>query len=304
MEKILQINVTEEYHGKEIKQILFQAYHLTESLIKSAKFRPMGITVNGDSCTVRKKVSCNDVIKVILETNDEASEHLLPMPGPLSIVYEDEDLLVIDKEPGIVIHPSFGHYADSLANRIVAYYKERGQQIVIRPIGRLDKDTSGLICFGKNKAAATLLTNQRKEQCLKRHYLALVSGVLKEKKGTIEQPIMPDPDKLMKQMIHPDGQYAKTDYEVIAQYSDYALIRLKLHTGKTHQIRLHMASIGHPLLGDSIYNETPTKDVLPRTALHAWRIEGIHPFTFQPFSFTAPLPFDLQSILSANNCLN
>ncbi len=308
MEKTITYTVLPEEDGFTIKQLLKEKFPLSTRQISRAKFRDNGITVNGTRVTVRYMLHGGDQLVLRLETEDEGSHHLIPMEGPLDIVYEDEDLIVLNKPAGVVIHPSCGHYADSLANRLCAYYEKQGLHIVVRPIGRLDKDTSGLICFGKNGVAASILEKQRDQGRLSRKYLAICEGKPSPEKGTIEKPIGKSEEHEMKQVVREDGAYSKTDYQVlksilknensdITTKNEFSLVALKLHTGRTHQIRVHLSYLGHPLVGDSLYGHGPLGS-MNRTALHSHKLSGKHPFTGEPFSFTVPLPEDMKDFLS------
>ena len=294
MEKAICYEIPSEEEGLLVKDVIKKHIPISSRQLRRAKFREEGITVNGVRTTVRHVVHAGDVLRILLEETEEGSCHLIPIHDPIDILYEDEDLLVINKPAGIVVHPSHGHYADSLANRIAGYYEEKGLHVVIRPIGRLDKDTSGVILFAKNPAAASLLEAQRRQGILHRCYLALCEGCPDPKEGIIELPVGKDPDSLMKMMVTDSGSYARTDYQVLETGSRYSLLRLILHTGRTHQIRVHLSSIGHPLLGDPLYHPDPASSGIKRTALHAFRLSGRKPFSGEPFLFTCPPPEDFQ----------
>lgn len=305
MEKRLTFYAGEEHRGISVKRILHGPLGLTARQVSRAKFLEDGITVlrsgHVQKVTVRFLLEPGDLLTIKLEEKENRSGHLLPFDGELDIVYEDEDLILINKPAGMVVHPSPGHYRDSLANILAGRYREE-VGLVIRPVGRLDKDTSGLIFMAKNAAAVYRLEEQRKCGQMKRRYLALVEGEPEKTEGTIEAPIGAMPGVLMKQEVRDDGAFAKTDYEVLQHFEPikdlpkgYSLVRLKLHTGRTHQIRVHMAHIGCPLLGDPLYGKMGAGG-MKRAALHSYRIELVQPFTGEALSFETKMPGDMASL--------
>lgn len=244
------------------------------------------------------KLSPGDTLIVrIYEDNDNAGD-IVPSYGHIDIVYEDEDLIVLNKEGDRVVHPSYAHYTDSLSNLLAGYYEESGQKHVIRTIGRLDRETSGLVIFAKNRHSAALLSKQSSSMSRRKEYLAICSGVFEKNEGTVDAPIRRRPDERMIREVHPEGKRAVTHYFVEKQFADYALVRLRLDTGRTHQIRVHMCHIGHPLLGDNFYG----KDIadnrgLTRAALHAEHLEFMQPITGDKIILRAKLPEDMQNLI-------
>ena len=233
----------------------------------------------------------------IYEDNDNAGD-IVPTDGDIDIVFEDEDLIILNKEGDRVVHPSYAHYTDSLSNLLAGYYKKTGQRHVIRTIGRLDRETSGLVIFAKNRHSAALLSKQTENMSRRKEYLAICRGVFKQKSGTVDAPIRRRPDERMIREVHPEGKRAITHYTVEKQYEDYALVRLHLDTGRTHQIRVHMAHLGHPLIGDNFYGkENEDNYNLTRAALHAFRIEFIHPITCDRIIVEAGIPDDMKALL-------
>ena len=210
----------------------------------------------------------------------------------LAIIYEDQDILAINKPAGIVTHPSGSHYSDSLANQVASYFRSKGEPTKVRSIGRLDKETSGILLFARNQTAAARLQNQREEGISEKTYLAAVSGsMLEDTDGTfhaITTPLAPDPDNRLKMVISPGSSLpgskpAVTLYSVLKSTApgsriSASLVMLRLKTGRTHQIRVHMASLGHPLLGDSLYHLSDTTNLFSRAALHAWKLKFHPPF--------------------------
>ncbi len=257
-----------------------------ESQEKKNPLRLIDELTSGDTLIVR-----------IYEDNDNAGD-IVPAKGNLDIVYEDEDLIIINKVGDMVVHPSYAHYKDSLSNYLAGYYEETGQNHVIRTVGRLDRETSGLVIFAKNRHSAALLSKQKENMSRRKEYLALCSGMFENEMGTINEPIRRRPDERMIREVHPEGKEAITHYVVEKQFEDYALVRLHLDTGRTHQIRVHMAYLGHPLLGDNFYGkEIENSHGLERAALHAGYIEFDQPITKERIKITAKLPRDMQQLL-------
>lgn len=243
----------------------------------------------------------------------------------LEILYEDQDVLAVNKPAGMVIHPSGIHYQDSLSNQIAEYFRSKGEETRIRSIGRLDKETSGILLFARNQISAARLQKQREEGKLQKTYLAVVERTFeeeisqsssqemsvsmeKEKWEKISIPLAPDPENPLKMELSPAGaihgsKKAVTYYQVLKSYANASLVQLHLETGRTHQIRVHMAGTGHPLLGDTLYNESQTgKASVPgnpftRAALHAWKLKFYHPFTGNKILLEAPFPLDFENFL-------
>lgn len=241
-----------------------------------------------------------DVLIVrIYEDYDNAGD-IVPSDGEIDIVYEDEDIIVLNKEGDRVVHPSYAHYTDSLSNLLSGYFKRTGQEHVIRTIGRLDRETSGLVLFAKNRYSAALLSKQCNDLSRRKEYIALASGVFDKISGTVNAPIeRVDGDRMLRE-VREDGKEAITHYQVVKQFDDFALVRLHLDTGRTHQIRVHMAYLGHPLLGDGLYGkEIENKHGMTRTALHAASLEFIQPVTKEKISLEAKLPKDIQSVINS-----
>lgn len=302
MERKLQYIAGDTDAGRTVKDVLQHHFRLSARQISRAKFMDEGILVNGVEVTVRCQLQPGDSLMVTLEDKDAGSDQLIPQPGQLDIRYEDEDLVLVNKPSGLVVHPSPGHYADSLANILVWHYGQVGERIVVRPVGRLDRETSGLIYIAKNKAAVRKMELQRTAGEMERHYLALVHGSPKSDEGIIEEPIGEDPEVWMKQRVTPDGVYAKTVYQVRARFDGYSLVELHLFTGRTHQIRVHMAWLGHPLLGDSMYGAgNEEKEFgMGRTALHSWRIICTQPFTGKRLEVVCELPEDMRRLVECD----
>ena len=247
---------------------------------------------------IRDNLFPGDKLAVRIYEDNERAFEVIPWDHPIDVVYEDEDLILINKPGDMVVHPSYAHYRDSLSNALSGYYQKTGQRHMIRAIGRLDRETSGLVMFAKNRYSASLLSDQKGLMSRRKEYLAIAEGTFENLSGTVNAPIKRRDDSKMVREVRPDGKEAITHYEVVKQYERYALIRLWLDTGRTHQIRVHMSYIGHPLIGDTLYGHEREKDcTINRAALHAARLEFRQPVTGKELRFEAPLPEDMRILV-------
>lgn len=300
MPRILSYRASEADEGRRVRDIIRQEFRLVAHDSARAKYRTeKGITVNGETVMVSRPLAPGDLVEVRLDF--EMPEHTVPSEGPLTVLYEDEDVLCVDKPAGMVVHPSHGHFADSLGNRIAAYFLRNGEPHEIRTVGRLDKDTSGVLVVAKSRTATAILTGQVGNEPCKKEYLALAAGTFSGKEGTVEAPISAEYIDKNRREVTEDGRYALTRYQVLEQYGGFALVKAEIETGRTHQIRVHMAHIGHPLLGDPIYgsagNEAENAAPLTRAALHARRVSFRQPFTREPVTVTAEIPEDMRRVM-------
>lgn len=299
MEKKFQCRIGSGESGLTVKQILTRKWHLGSGQIKKAKFRENGITVDGKQVTVRYILSEGENLEVLIEDKAHGSNHLIPMEGELHILYEDADILVVEKPAGIVCHPSAGHYCDSMANLLVGYFAAKGEGYVVRLEGRLDKGTSGILLYAKHAPALTELERQRKDGRLQKTYHAILKGCPRHLTGEIREPIGKDPDVPMKQRVCPEsegGLPSVTRYRIMEAAADrsWSLAEVTIETGRTHQIRTHMAWLGCPLVGDEMYGETSDSSKLKRPALHAGRLEFDHPVSGERLHFEIPMPEDMR----------
>lgn len=292
-DRILTYTLQEEDAGKSVAAYLRSRGFSRHLLIRLKSF-PDGIMLN--EMPVKPSFRFPDDIQSLQLTvrlrEEASSEHITPVPLPLHIVYEDEDLLVLDKPPGMPIHPSVGNYENTLANALAYYYEKQGRPFIFRCINRLDRDTSGLLIVAKNAYSSAVLSSQMKAHLIHREYLAVVTGC-PEERGTIDAPIGRKPGSVLERQVDPqNGAPAVTHYTRIALSPDsaYALLRIHLDTGRTHQIRIHMGYIGHPLPGDFLY--CPDYTHFSRQPLHSHRLCFSHPVTGAAMTFTSPLPAD------------
>ena len=303
--RILEYEVTARDDGRTVKEVMSKELGFSVKELTRCKQFDDGLMVKrageeGIFLPVMVKAALHTgdsrLIK-IYEANENAGE-VIPSDVPIDIVYEDEDVVLVNKPGDMVVHPSYAHYRDSLSNALAGHFERMGQAHVIRPIGRLDRETSGLILFAKNRYSAARLSDQKENMSRRKEYLAIVSGVFTEREGTVDAPIG-ETDTRMIRRVSSDGKRAVTHYNVLEQFDEFALIRLQLETGRTHQIRVHMQHIGHPLLGDSLYGkEIRDSFGLKRAALHACHLEFIQPVTGKELSFDAEIPEDMRKVIA------
>lgn len=291
MQRIFQYTITETDSGACILDFL-KKQGFSRHILSSMKADEKAILLNGERGRGRTCLKNGDVLSIrLLET--ESSENIVPRPMVLQILYEDEDLLVLNKAADTPIHPSLGNYENTLANGVAYYFQSKGQTFVYRCINRLDRDTTGALILAKNALSAALLSQQMVNRQIKRTYLALASGLVPEK-GIISAPIArTEGSTIMREVNFQIGESAVTHFERLDYQNGLSLIELHLETGRTHQIRVHMKHIGHPLPGDFLYH--PVYEQIQRQALHSYQLEFIHPITKKPLLFTAPLPKDFVS---------
>ena len=288
--------IVKENKYQSINQILKQKFKISARL-QHKLITSKQIFLNGNQADSRIAPQINNVITVNLDFNEE-SENIIPTPIPLNIIYEDEALLILDKPAGIAVHPSISHYTDSLANGVKYYFDTIGLKRKIRPVNRLDLNTSGLIVFAKNEYVQECLIQQMQTNEFKKEYLAIVHGIFENVQGTINLPIARKENSIIERCISENGQEAITHYEVLKTSNDLSLVHCILQTGRTHQIRAHMSAIGHPLVGDTLYGPN-FSDSITRQALHSYKISFIHTISHQIVSFTSELPDDIKSSIEA-----
>ena len=275
---------------KNINEILSLEFRISKRL-KNKLIEKNMIFLNDTVCDTRSTVTIGDSLIVDLSYNEDNS-NIVPKEIPLDIVYEDDWLLVVNKPSGIAIHPSILHFDNSLSNGIRYYFDKIGLKKKIRPVNRLDIDTSGLVIFAKCEYIQECLSLEMQQGIFKKEYLCLVSGNFNKKTGTIDLPISRKVGSIIERCIDKNGKKAITHYEVLKEFKKYSLVHCILETGRTHQIRLHMATAHHPILGDTLYGTS--SPLISRQALHSYKIKFIHPITKKELELTINLPEDIK----------
>ena len=287
------INLTAQNPGERIDRFLSKDLETLSRSYLQKLLKDGEISVNGKPVKANYKVSEGDKIQIRIP--EPENPDILPENIPLDILYEDDDILVVNKPKGMVVHPAPGHYSHTLVNAVMYHCGERlsGINGVLRPgiVHRIDMDTTGSLLICKNDRAHQILAEELKEHSITRRYHAIVNGNIKEDTGTVNAPIGRHPvDRKKMSTKSPNGRHAVTHYKVLERFGDYTYIECELETGRTHQIRVHMSSIGHPILGDPVYGPAKCPYKLQGQTLHA-KILGItHPATGEYMEFDAPLP--------------
>lgn len=286
MSREISYSIPPSYDGKKVIAYLRGEAGISCRLLKALKQCENGITLNGEHIRTIDLLHSGDVLSVNIPCPESEIE---PVEFPLEILYEDDDLVIINKDPFIACHPTHNHQGDTLANALAFHLKTKGKNSVFRAVGRLDKGTSGIIICALNKHAAALIP-----KTVTKEYVAVISGKT-DLQGTIDAPIYrPDPMKTIR-AVGEVGDRAVTHWTVIRQNESLTFARIRLETGRTHQIRVHFASIGMPLVGDSLYGTDPLN--IGHQLLHCERVMFTHPVTGEAMTFVAPVPEDMQRII-------
>lgn len=289
----MNLQYTVKSKNLSINQILQNELNISSrllyKLIKNNK-----IFLNGNICDTRNTAQNGDLITINFDYSEDNS-NIVPNKMQLDIIYEDEWFLIVNKPAGVAIHPSILHYTDSLCNGIRSYFDSIGLKKKIRPVNRLDLNTSGLVVFAKCEYIQECLIKQMSQNVFKKEYLAICEGIFDTKNGTIDLPIARKDNSIIERCISKNGQPSITHYEVLKEFNNYSLVKCILETGRTHQIRVHMSAISHPLLGDTLYGSS--SDLINRQALHCYKLQFIHPITNEFMSFTSEIPSDFKEIL-------
>ena len=286
--------IDEDSAGLRVEQFLRRKRYSGQNL-SEIKRMPKSILVNGVHYYMRQELSTGDHLQVrICETQN--SEKIPPTKLPLDIIYEDEDLLVLNKPAGMPIHPSLNNYTNSIANALAYYFQSQGKPFIFRCCNRLDRDTSGLTIGSKHLVSGSILSDMTKYREVHREYLAIARGSVTPSEGTIQAPLGRKEGTIIERTVDWEhGEDAVTHYKVVKEANGHSLVSLRLETGRTHQIRIHMKYLGYPLIGDYLYN--PDMEYMTRQALHSHHMEFTHPITGEHMSFTAPLPEDMARVM-------
>lgn len=286
--------VDDSHAGKVLKTILKHELEISERLIKKLKYDGK-ILCNSVPVFVNTIVQSGDVIEVNIEFTEECDE-VIPEKIEIDILYEDDYLIALNKQPNIVVHPTSSHPSGTVANAVMHHLLQKGICRKVRPVSRLDRDTTGIILFAKNQFVQEFLIRQMKDKIFSKEYIGVVVGNIPDEKGTINLPIERKPGSIMLRHTTPTGAPSITHYEVLARLNGATLLKFKLETGRTHQIRVHCQAIGHPLMGDTLYSNIPTP-LIDRQALHSQRACFLHPHSRESFELIAPVPADINNLL-------
>lgn len=270
---------------------------VTSSLMKVAIYYGGQMLINGEPKWAIDMVHPGDTYSIVIPP-EKANDHVDDCRAPIQIAYEDRDFLVLNKPAGVATVPAHNvAVADSLVNRVKYYYHQRGYENQVTHVAtRLDKDTSGLVVFPKHRFAHAILDRQLKKHQVKKNYYALVTGQLTTRHGYVDAPIRRDPDSFVKRQVAPDGKPSVTEYWLQMARTDQSLVKIRLHTGRTHQIRVHFSFLGHPLVGDEMYG-APAGGGIDRQALHCYWMQFYSPFKQDWITVTAPVPADFNRAL-------
>ncbi len=297
MNRTLTYPITQADMPQTIEQFL-RSRGYSSQCIKELKKMPQSILIDGEWQYMKHLLQEGEVLTVHVQ-EESSSEKIPPVELPLDIVYEDEDILVVNKSADMPIHPSLNNYENSLANALAWYFAKQDKPFIFRCINRLDRDTSGLTIVAKHILSAGILSTMVAERAIHREYLAIVRGEVTPIQGTIDAPIGRAGDSIIERKIdYAQGERAITHYQLKEYRNGHCLLSIHLETGRTHQIRVHMKHIGFPLIGDHLYN--PDMEYMQRQALHSHRLQFIHPITQKAMDFIAPLPEDMKQVLIPN----
>lgn len=276
-----------------VKEVLKAEFSMSDRLLLRLK-KLNKIYLNNAPTSVNHLIIENDLIECYLDYEEDNS-NIVRTEMPIDIIYEDDSYLVVNKLAGIPVHPSMDHYTDSLSNGVAFYFNKIGLKKKIRPVNRLDKDTSGIVIFAKNEYIQECLVKQMKSKDFVKKYIAVVNGNLDNLVGTINFPITRKVGSIIERCINEAGDTAITHYKVLNRKTNFDVIECILETGRTHQIRVHFAYLGHALLGDSLYGTS--SELINRQALHAYEVQFIHPISKQQVEYVSNIPEDLNKLL-------
>ena len=289
----LEYVVNELTKYETVKQVLKEEFLLSDRLIIKLK-QAKQIYLNDNYTFVNQKLRIGDKVLIDLDF-EETCDNIVPTKMDLDILYEDDSMLIINKPPFMTVHPSMDHYEDSLSNGVKYYFDSIDLKRKIRPVNRLDKNTSGIVIFAKNEYIQECLVKQMKSNIFEKEYIAIVEGIIDKKEQMVDVPISRKENSIIERCVNSNGDNAITVIHLLKTYKDYSLVQCILKTGRTHQIRVHTSYIGHPIIGDDLYGNK--SDKINRQALHAYKIRFIHPITKNRIEIESKIPKDIENLL-------
>lgn len=287
----IEYRATNDHDNQKVSTILRSQLKFSRGAIRRLK-RCAGLTVNDQAVRLNALVQAGDLIRVDFQDDEQP---VIPQDMPLDILYEDEHVLAVDKPSNLLVHPLSYHLLDTLANGVIYHWQRQGLSSKFRAVSRLDKDTSGVMLIAKNSYSCHQLAVQMKNGLCRREYLAVVQGRIAVDSGSIDLPIGRPIDGSLIFGVTAQGKEAVTHFTVMQRFAGASLVKLRLETGRTHQIRVHLRHFGYPLMGDDLYGGS--LELIQRQALHSWRLEFTHPVTKEHMQLEAPLPADLTALI-------
>ena len=276
-----------------IKELLKVKFQISDRLLIKLK-KNKKILLNGSPTFVDYNLKPFDTVEIIIDFEEE-SENIVSLEMNLDIIYEDEYYLVINKPAGLAVHPSILHYNNSLSNGVKYYFEQNDIKKKIRPINRLDKDTSGIVIFAKNEYIQEYLVREMKDNIFYKVYIAVCEGIFEENEGTITFPIARKENSIIERCVSLNGDIAITHYKVLKKVDNTSVVKCILETGRTHHIRVPLPHIGHPILGDTLYGNA--SKLINRQALHAYKVKFVHPITGLNVEYVAEVPLDMINLM-------
>lgn len=290
--------VAKAHEGMLVRDYLQQVHGFSRRILKAIKFDGGAILVNGVPQHVRIRLMPGDIVSIRFP-KEEIGPYMQPEEMPLVIVYEDDELMVIDKPAGVATIPSMNQPTGTIANGVLAYYRNKNIPYTVHIVTRLDRDTSGLMLIAKHRYSHSLLAKMQKAHIVKRRYKAVVEGRLPNKTGTINQPIGRKEGSIIERTVSEGGKHAITHFRVADETALHSLVDINLETGRTHQIRVHFSYMGHPLAGDDLYGGSTA--AIQRQALHCYWISIVHPITKEELKFYSAIPEDMMRLINQSD---
>ncbi len=287
------LNYTIQENDKTVKCIMIENLNFSKRLSKKLELNN-SLFLNGEVTKLNKSAFTGDILCIEFDENEDEYD---PIDISIDIIYEDNDLLVVNKPPFIVVHPTKSHQNNTIANGVAYYFKQKNIKRKVRLVNRLDMNTSGIVIIAKHPYAHNELARQMKSNLVQKYYYAIVEGNIKEDRGTINEPIARLNEEDIIRVVHPSGKECITHYTVEKRLNNMTLVKLKLETGRTHQIRVHLKHIGHPLIGDTLYGHE--SELIKRQALHCYEMKFLQPLTKKEIVITCSLPEDMRTVINS-----